>query len=302
MKKPTNFIIDFRNYKDNLHTLTIILLTLLVTGAFLFIALFLVTDKHLNELGNARVTTVQSEAGALFASLDRLALELSLHSGARSSSDIFDPTFMSIDAFQKELPVECISQIQVYDSNKKIIKTCHGAYTRRFLENTLAEIGETVDGFEAALSQAVEPAWIVGRSEQAGLYCLVPVLPATPHDSQYILISLDLPSLVNYLEHFDDQSYHFISLGNFYISNFGSGRIRGSSLNSTLIKTLTGIRVRSFSLRDSVFTYTVAIPPTVFICRSSSYSSVFWDMRLFLFSGKSGISSGSENRTKKKSM
>lgn len=291
MKKLKNFIIDLKNYKDNLHNLTTILLTLLTTGAFLFIALFLVTDRHINELGNARVSNLQAEVSTLFDDLNRLVLSLSQGSHIQSPSDIFDPTFMSIDTFQKELPVECIDQIMVYDKNRRIIKTCRGAYTYRFLGKVLESAGETVDGFEVALADSDSPSWITGQKKDAQVYCLAPISPETLHDSMYLILTLKLPTLEDYLDHFDDQSYNFVTINNFCLSNTGSGRLETDTLEEPFIRTLTGTGVRCFTRSDSLLAYTVAIPLKsfyvaefiVFICFIGyAVLLLLWEFRKFI--------------------
>ena len=257
-----NLLFDLRNYKDRLSGLLIRLMTLLIIWVLLTITLFLVMNSYLNDLGNARVTALESEVSTLFDSLDRLMLELTQGYNLESYSDVFNPSLSDLDELQDALPVECIEQVMVYDSRRQIIKTEHGAYAYMFLDEILGEIGETAEHFEALLEELEEPLWILsdGDGESSRLYCLAPVYTGVSYESEWLLLVLDPEVLDLYLDTFDDQSYYYLLFGDLYYSNIGNGRLSGSEWTVSLIQKMTPLSVRIYTIAGTLFTYTVAIP------------------------------------------
>lgn len=283
MKTTKNSILnlksDFHHYKEHLRSLYQILFVLLVTGTFLFLVLFFFTGKHVSELGNARIATLNSKTGALFDALERLSLSLSEKSNVKSTSELYDPTMDSLDELQKKLPIPCIDQVLVFDQNHNIVKTDHGAYTSQFFPDVLALVGETTEGFQEALAQAENgPVWMVGQLEGPSLYCLAKIISNTPYDVQYILISLSIPVLENYLEYIDLQSYQFIAFKNCYISSAGSARTEEPADLKAIASAVSGKKVRCFFDQGDFFSCAVAIP------MQSYYLNQLLVLLCFLFS------------------
>lgn len=258
-----NILIDLKKYKYMIYKSLLLLSVVFISGLILLLTVFYSSEKHLSELGNAKLNSVTTEMESLFEKINILAINLAQKSEIDSSDELFDPSLDSVSDLQASFPVNCISDIYVFDTEKDLVFTSVGAYTYDFLSVILSKFNETQDGFNMALKTSSDHGmWVISSGAEPQIYYIIKVDLPADYDTQYIIISINTDSIIKYLDLLDNQSYTFFIYQNFYISNHGSGLMtttESTSQNFLFFKRIINKHVKFFSNDTNTFTYLIAL-------------------------------------------